>query len=86
MPVTLTSSYLLLPIPPGTAAAVFHPRESFAVAVVLLVLALVVVLVRRAGTRGGVHFSTVARMRTAASPPTYAAVPGPEKNRPEDGA
>jgi hypothetical protein len=86
--VTLTSSYLLLPIPPGTAAAVFHPRESFAVVVVVvaLVLALVVVLVRRAGTRGGVHFSTVARMRTAASPPTYAAVPGPEKNRPEGGA
>jgi hypothetical protein len=86
MPVTLTSSYLLLPIPPGKAAAVAHPRESFAVAVVLLVLALVVVLVHRAGTRGGVYFYTVSRMRTAASPPTYAAVPGPEKNRPEDGA
>ena len=83
---TLTTTYLLWLVPPGTAAAVAHPRESFAVAVAALVLALVVVLVRRAGTRGGLYFSTVSRMRTAASPPTYAAVPGPEKNRPEGGA
>ena len=85
---TLTTTYLFWLVPPGMAAAVAYPRESFAVVVVVvaLVLALVVVLVRRAGTRGGVHFSTVARMRTAASPPTYAAVPGPEKNRPEGGA
>lgn len=86
MPVTLTSSYLLLPIPPGTAAAVFHPQESIAVAVAALVLALVVVLVRRAGTRGGVYFSTVSRIRTTASPRGGARVPGSEKNRPEGGA
>lgn len=82
---TLTSSYLLLPIAPGTAAAVACPRESFAVAVVLLVLALMAWLVRRAGTRGGVHFSTVARMRTAWPTPTSATVPGSEKNRPKGG-
>ena len=86
MPVTLTSSYLLLPIPPGTAAAVFHPRESFAVVVVALVLALVVVLVRRAGTRGGVYVSTVSRMRTTWLPRGSAMVPGSEKNRLEDDA
>ena len=88
MPVTLTSSYLLLPIPPGTAAAVFHPRESFAVVLVAvaLVLALVVVLVRRAGTRGGVYVSTVSRMRTTWLPRGSAMVPGSEKNRLEDDA
>jgi hypothetical protein len=83
---TLTITYLLLPIAPGTAAAVAHPRESFAVAVVLLVLALVAWLVRRAGTRGGLYFSTVSRIRTAWPTPTSATVPGSEKNRLEDDA
>jgi hypothetical protein len=81
---TLTTTYLLLPIAPGTAAAVAYPRESFAVVLVLLVLALLVVLVRRAGTRGGVYFSTVSRIRTTWPPRASAMVPGSEKNRLED--
>lgn len=80
---TLTTTYLLWLVPPGTAAAVFHPRESFAV-VLVLVLALMAWLVTRAGTRGGVYFSTVSRMRTAASPRGSARVPGCQKN-PEGG-
>lgn len=85
MTMTLTTTYLLWLVPPGTAAAVACPRESFAVAAVLLVLALVAWLVRRAGARGGVYFSTVARMRTAWPTPTSATVPGSEKNRPKGG-
>jgi hypothetical protein len=82
---TLTTTYLFWLVPPGMAAAVAYPRESFAVAVVLLVLALLVVLVRRAGTRGGVYFSTVSRIRTTWPPRGSATVPGSEKNRPEGG-